>query len=441
MKALLALPVLLAVTSLHADDWPQWLGPQRDAVWRETGLVEKFPEGGPKVRWRVPVNPGFSGPVVAGGRVFVTDRKVAKGAKVNEEDPFDLSVVAGSERVLCLEEATGKTVWQQEYDAAYGVSYNTGPRATPVVSGGKVFTLGTEGHLLCLDAVNGKVIWSRAFKKDFGVKTPLWGFAAHPLLDGDKLICLVGGNGTAAVAFHKDTGKELWRSLSAKDPGYAAPTIIEAAGRRQLVIWTADAVNALDPETGQPLWSVPSKIRQAVSIATPRQLGDLLFVTSFYNGSLMVKLDAQRAGAEVLWATKKISEKDTTHLNALMTTPFLEAGHIYGVCNHGQFRCLEAATGKRVWEDRAIVTAGKELECANAFIVKNGERFFLCLENGDLAIVTLSPAGVKELSRTKLLAPTLSYQGREVVWSHPAFANGHIIARNDKELVSVDLRK
>lgn len=441
MKALFALPVLLAVTSLHADDWPQWLGPQRDAVWRETGLVEKFPEGGPKVRWRVPVNPGFSGPVVAGGRVFVTDRKVAKGAKVNEEDPFDLSVVAGTERVLCLEEATGKTVWQQEYDAAYGVSYNTGPRATPVVSGGKVFTLGTEGHLLCLDAVNGKVIWSRAFKKDFGVKTPLWGFAAHPLLDGDKLICLVGGNGTAAVAFHKDTGKELWRSLSAKDPGYAAPTIIEAAGRRQLVIWTADAVNALDPETGQPLWSVPSKIRQAVSIATPRQLGDLLFVTSFYNGSLMVKLDAQRAGAEVLWATKKISEKDTTHLNALMTTPFLEAGHIYGVCNHGQFRCLEAATGKRVWEDRAIVTAGKELECANAFIVKNGERFFLCLENGDLAIVTLSPAGVKELSRTKLLAPTLSYQGREVVWSHPAFANGHIIARNDKELVSVDLRK
>lgn len=441
MKALLALPVLLAVTSLHADDWPQWLGPQRDAVWRETGLVEKFPEGRPKVRWRVPVNPGFSGPVVAGGRVFVTDRKVAKGAKVNEEDPFDLSVVAGTERVLCLEEATGKTVWQHEYDAAYGVSYNTGPRATPVVSGGKVFTLGTEGHLLCLDAVNGKVIWSRAFKKDFGVKTPLWGFAAHPLLDGDKLICLVGGNGTAAVAFHKDTGKELWRSLSAKDPGYAAPTIIEAAGRRQLVIWTADAVNALDPETGQPLWSVPSKIRQAVSIATPRQLGDLLFVTSFYNGSLMVKLDAQRAGAEVLWATKKISEKDTTHLNALMTTPFLEAGHIYGVCNHGQFRCLEAATGKRVWEDRAIVTAGKELECANAFIVKNGERFFLCLENGDLAIVTLSPAGVKELSRTKLLAPTLSYQGREVVWSHPAFANGHIFARNDKELVSVDLRK
>ncbi|KAF0179028.1 MAG: pyrrolo-quinoline quinone repeat-containing protein [Limisphaerales bacterium] len=441
LKHLLLLSALATAPLLRADDWPQWLGPQRDSVWREAGIVEKFPEGGPKVRWRVPVNPGFSGPAVAGGRVFVTDHKVAKGAKVNEEDPFDLSVVAGTERVLCLDEATGKAIWQHEYDAAYGVSYNTGPRATPVVSGGRVFTLGTEGHLLCLDAKDGKVVWWRQFKKDFGVKTPLWGFAAHPLLDGDKLICLVGGNGTVAVAFHKDTGKELWRALTAKQPGYAPPAIIEAGGRRQLIIWHAEALNGLDPETGRVFWSIPASIRSAVSITMPRQLGDLLYVTSFYNGSLMVKLDAQRPGAEVLWATKKISEKDTTHLNALMTTPFLEAGHLYGVCNHGQFRCLEAATGRRVWEDRAMVTKGEELESANAFIVKNGSRFFLCAENGDLIIATLSPTGVKELSRTKLLAPTLSYQGRDVVWSHPAFANGHVIARNDKELVSVDLRK
>ncbi|NBV24976.1 MAG: pyrrolo-quinoline quinone [Proteobacteria bacterium] len=441
MKTLLALGTLLAVTSLHAEDWPQWLGPRRDSVWREKGIVEKFPEDGPKVSWRVPVNAGFSGPAVAGGRVFVTDRQVAKGAKVNEDDPFDRSVVAGTERVLCLDEATGQTRWQHEYDAAYGMSYNTGPRATPLVSGGRVFTLGAEGHLLCLEAATGKVVWTRQFKKDFGAKTPLWGFAAHPLLDGDKLICLVGGNGTAVVAFHKDTGKELWRSLSAKDPGYCAPTIIEAAGRRQLIIWHAESLNALDPETGKPLWSIPSKIRQAVSIATPRQLGDLLLVTSFYNGSLMAKLDGQKPAAETLWATPKISEKDTTHLNALMTTPFLEAGHIYGVCNHGQLRCLEAATGRRVWEDRTIITKGEELECANAFIVKNGDRFFLCAENGDLIIATLSPAGPKEISRTKLLAPTLSYQGRDVVWSHPAFANGHVIARNDKELVCVDLRK
>ena len=434
---------LLTVSTLvlQAEDWPQWLGPRRDAVWRETGIVEQFPAGGPKVRWRAPVNPGFSGPAVAGGRVFVTDRQLASGAKNNDEDPFDRSVVPGTERLLCLDEQTGEVRWQHRYNAAYGVSYNSGPRATPVVADGKVFTLGTEGDLHCLSASEGKVIWSRELKKDFGVKTPLWGFAAHPLLDGDKLICLVGGKGSVAVAFHKDTGNELWRALSSKEPGYAPPVIIEHAGRRQLIIWHAEALNALDPETGKVLWTIPAPIRQAVSITMPRQLGELLYVSSFYNGSMMVRLDSRSPGASVLWQTKKISEKDTTHLNALMTTPFLEAGHIYGVCNHGQFRGLRADTGARVWENTALLTRGEELECATAHLVKNGDRFFLSHENGDLLIVRLSPAGPQELSRCKLIAPTLSYQGRDVVWAHPAYANGHIFARNDREIICADLRK
>jgi len=426
---------------LAADDWPQWLGPKRDAVWRETGIVDKFPAAGPKVRWRVPVMPGFSGPAVADGRVIVTDRRLATGAKVNDEDPFDLSVVAGSERVLCLDEKSGAVLWQHVYEAPYGVSYNSGPRASPVISGGRVFTLGTEGNLFCLDAKDGKVVWSRAFKKDFGVKTPLWGFAAHPLLDGDKLICLVGGKDSVAVAFHKDTGKELWRALGAKDPGYAPPVIIESGGRRQLIIWHPEALSALDPETGRVLWSLPQQIKQNVSITMPRQSGDLLYVSSFYNGSMMVKLDSKQPAASVLWETKKVSEKDTTHLNTLMSTPFIEGGHIYGVCNHGQFRGLKADTGKRVWENLDLVAKGEELECGNAHIVKNGGRFFLFAENGDLIITTLSPSGPKETSRCKLLTPTLSYQGRDVAWAHPAFANGHIFARNDKELVCADLRK
>jgi len=117
-----------------------------------------------------------------------------------------------------------------------------GPRTTPVISGGKIWTLGTEGHLFCLNASDGKVIWSREFKKDFGAKTPIWGFAANPLLDGNRLICLVGGEGSVAVAFDKDSGKELWRALSAKEPGYCPPMIFPAGGNRQLIIWHPESL-------------------------------------------------------------------------------------------------------------------------------------------------------------------------------------------------------
>src|SRR5262249_7128781 len=124
--------------------------------------------------------------------------------------------------------------------------------------GGKVWTLGTMGDLLCLDAANGNVLWSKDLAKDY-YQTPIpqWGFAGHPLLDGDRLICLVGGPGSVVVAFHKDTGKEIWRALSAKEPGYAPPVIYQLGGKRQLVVWSAEAVNGLDPETGKVYWTQP----------------------------------------------------------------------------------------------------------------------------------------------------------------------------------------
>ena len=240
----------------RADDWPQWLGPQRDGLWRETGIVKSFPAGGPPVRWRTPIGAGYTGPAVAGGRVFVTDRVLSQGVK-NPANPFNKGVLQGSERILCLDAATGKILWQHEYDCPYDVSYPAGPRATPVVSGGKVFTLGTEGNLFCLNAADGKVVWSHEFKKDFNAKTPIWGFAANPLLDGNKLICLVGGEGSVVMAFDKDTGKELWRALTAKEPGYAPPMIFEAGGKRQLIIWHPESLNSLDPETGSVYWSEP----------------------------------------------------------------------------------------------------------------------------------------------------------------------------------------
>ena len=425
------------IASARADDWPQWLGPQRDAVWRETGIIEKFPAAGLKVRWRVPIGGGFAGPAVAKGRVYVADRQLAQGAR-NPSNPFARGEIPGTERVLCLDETDGKILWKHEYDCAYSVSYGSGPRVTPVVHDGKVYTLGAEGNLVCLDAEKGSVLWSRDFKKDFGTKTPLWGFAGHPLIDGKKLICLVGGEGSVAVAFDKDTGKELWRALSAKEPGYAPPMIYEFAGKRQLIIWHPEAVNSLDPDTGKIYWNYPltPPVRSGMTIPSPRKAGDQLFLTSFYNGSLMLRVDSDRPS--LVWQSKKVSEMDTDGLHSVMSTPALENGYIYSPCSYGQFRCLKADTGERIWETFEPTT-GKSERWGNAFIVKNGGRYFLFNEKGDLIIAKLTPEKYEEISRAHLLDPTNPDPGRLVVWSHPAFANRCVYARNDREIICVSL--
>ncbi|HEV8541015.1 MAG TPA: PQQ-binding-like beta-propeller repeat protein, partial [Verrucomicrobiae bacterium] len=245
---------LVFCTAAFGDDWPQWLGPKRDGVWRETGIIENFPEGGPKILWRVSVGAGFSGPAVADGRVFLTDRQLQSGTK-GQGDPFNRARIDGIEQVLCLRESDGKEIWSHAYDCPYSISYASGPRATPLVDAGKVFTLGAEGNLFCFDGENGKQVWSVDFKEKYKIPTPLWGFSAHPLLDGDKLICLAGGSGSTVVAFEKETGKELWRALSTKEPGYCPPMIYEAQGKRQLIVWTPEGLNSLNPATGEVYWN------------------------------------------------------------------------------------------------------------------------------------------------------------------------------------------
>ena len=429
------LTVSLLAASVAADDWPQWLGPKRDSVWRETGILEKFPEGGPTIKWRVPVSGGYSGPAVAGGRVFVTDYVVEKGKVAN---PMARVKLEGKERVLCFSATDGKLLWKHEYGCPYNLSYPVGPRATPTVAGGKVYTLGAEGNLFCLDAEKGTVVWSKELKKEYKTETPLWGFSCNPLVDGQRLICLVGGDGSVAVAFDKDTGKELWRSLSNKEPGYGTPAIVEAGGKRQLVVWDPKTINGIDAETGKPYWSFELPSNQGMSIMTPRQSGDYLFAGGMLNKAVLLKLSPDKPAAEEVWRGTA-----STGVYPVNSTPFIEDGIIYGVDQQGQFRAVKLETGERLWETFAPTTnlPREKSNAGTAFLVKNGDRFFLFSESGDLIVAKLSPKGYEEISRCKLLAPTNEAFGREVVWSHPAFADKCVFARNDKELVCASLAK
>ena len=460
MRLFWSLVVISAsATITAAEDWPQWLGPKRDGVWRDTGLVDKFPAGGPKVLWKSPVGAGYAGPAVAGGKVFVLDLVPADGAKLPASGFAKGARVPGQERVLCLDAATGKQLWATGYPVEYKVSYAAGPRCTPTVDGDRVYTLGAMGDLKAVAVADGKVAWAKNFMTDYDAGLPVWGFSAAPLVDGDKLICLAGGtNDRLVVAFDKTTGKELWASQSCLgDFGYCPPMIYEFGGKRQLVIWHSKAVVGLEPETGKRLWRVEFDVKAALTAPTPRKVGDdRLFVTSFYNGSMLLKVTADTA--EVVWKSKAKGETPdlTTDLSSIMATPVVAGDHIYGVCSYGQLRCIEANTGKRVWESMqatrgartpAKVAAEPEPDDKErwslAFIVPHGDRYFLFNEQGDLIIAKLSPKGYEEIDRAHVIDPTntMAGRGRLVVWMHPAFADKCVFVRNDKELICVSLAK
>lgn len=414
--------VLLAIIGqpVAADDWPQWGGPKRDCVWHEDGIVERLPTTDLLPRmWSVPVGEGYSGPAVADGRVYLSDRMID----------------GELERLMCFDAETGQQLWKHEYFARYTVSYPAGPRATPVVDGDRVYFIGAQGHMFCLKTTDGSILWKSYFPEDFGTELPIWGMAASPLVDGQKLITLVGGtNNGLVVCFDKETGKELWRSLDDAEVGYCPPVIYEFGGRRQLIIWHPKAVSALDPETGKVLWEYPWAIKAGLTIPMPRKLDDRLFLTSFYEGPHMLKVGAD--SVEVLWKGNGVNEQQTDKLHSIMPTPVVNADNIFGVCSYGQLRCLKTSTGERVWETLEATGSGRWW---NAFIIPQGDRYFLHNEQGDLIIAQLTEKGYEELSRAKLIEPTRPVQRRMTIWSHPAFAMKSVFARNDKELVRVKL--
>ncbi len=409
----------------YPSDWPQWRGPNRDGVWSEDSIVTELPTGQLPVRWRTEIGPGYSGPTVAAGRVFVMDRQTA-GRE--------------TERVLCLDAATGKRVWCHEYPCAYEkVQYTAGPRASVTIAQDLAFSLGTMGHLFCLRVSDGQVVWSKDLRAETQVAMPIWGLSASPLVEGDLVVVQAGGRpGACLMAFDLRSGKERWRSLDDR-ASYSSPIVVEQAGQRVLVCWTGDQVVGLDPATGKPYWQVPFKPRQMViNIATPVVQDNHVFLTGFYDGSLLLRLDPNALRVEKVWQRCGQSEQVTDALHSIISTPLIQGDFIYGVDSYGQMRCLRLQTGDRVWEDLSLVPKAR---WANIHFVRHGRQVWMFNERGELIITELSPKGCRQISRGQLIEPTLGQldQRGGVCWSHPAFAGRCIFARNDKEVVCADL--
>ncbi len=420
----------LALTaSLFADDWPQWRGPSRDGVWKETGVLEAFDTDQLKPEWRAPVGAGYAGPTVSGDRVYVMSH-------LTKPKPV--------EQVHCVDRATGEVIWTHVYDCEYfDVGYPLGPRAAVALSDGKAYALGTMGHLHCLDAETGEVLWEKELESEYEARIPVWGITASPLVDESNVYLQVGGLPDAAVmAFDKETGEERWRALDGA-ASYSAPKFIEQNGKTLLLVWTGDWFAALHPESGDVAWKHAFKrAKGVINVADPvvDTATGRIFLSSFYDGSYLYQLKSDAFESELLWSRRGRSEIHTDALHSIIMTSVIIGDYVYGIDSYGAMRCLDLKNGERVWEDQTLLVDDR---WATAFFVQNGDRTWITTERGELVIGRLTPDGFERISSAQLIEPTtfLPRRSGNIVWSQPAFAHRSVFARNDKELIRVDLSR
>src|SRR5213595_3777115 len=396
-----------------AEDWPQWRGTKRDGVWNETGILKSFPAEGLKVRWRVPVGPGWSSPVVVRGRVYLTDMRLEKPK--------------ACERIQCFKESTGKLLWSYASELVYPEwafipGHGGGPAATPIVEDGKIYSLGRSGQVDCLDARNGKVIWEKRLEYEIGELS----CRASPLIEDNLLILFTGAKpGACVIALDKKTGKEVWKALD-ETVSNSSPLVIVAGGKRQLIVWTDNSVTSLNPATGETYWREPMVTSSNDSIPTPVVGKNRLLISG-----LMMELNANQPAATVLWP-----ESRAGRILSNTSTAMLLGDYVYSAKSDGELVCLEAGTGKQVWGTTNVT----ELKFgASIHLTPNGDVVFLFTDEGNLILARLAPDGYHEISRVHLLKPTSILGTRKFAWIPPVYANGHVFARNDEELVCASL--
>ncbi len=392
---------LVAASSsfVGADDWPQWRGPRRDGISAETGWLDRWPEGGPRVLWTAEVGTGFSSFAVAAGRVYT----------LGNSDNTDT--------VFCLNADTGAGVWKHSYPSDLEPKYfEGGPTSTPTVDGDRVYTLGRWGDAFCFEAASGKVVWSKNLQKATGLPVPGWGFGGSPCVQGDLLLLNLGESG---AALEKATGKGVWKS-AAGEAGYSTPVPVRRGDEEFLLVSSGKAYAAVDPRTGREAWRLPWATEYGANAADPIVSGDTVFVSSGY-GKGAALLRWEKGEPAVLWQSKV--------LRAQMNPCVLLGGFLYGVdgntTDRTKLKCIELSTGAEKWAE-PIVGSGAVSAADGRLIVLSGE--------GELKVAPATPEGFKPSGRANVLTGKC--------WTVPVLANGRIYVRNaDGHVVCLDVRK
>ena len=396
LRLALVLVALLPGATLPALDFPQWRGPARDgrvSVAPRAGWPEALLAG-----WKVKVGVGHASPVVAGDRVFLFSRE-------GEEE------VAES-----FELATGKRVWRGAYPAPYtmnpaATSHGKGPKSTPVVANGRLYTLGISGILSCYDATSGHLVWRKEFAGQFKETSPLFGTAMSPMVDGGLLIAHVGGHGDGALtAFDPATGAVRW-AWKGDGPGYASPMVGTIGGVRQVVTQSQDNVVGLSAEKGELLWKIPLTTAYEQNAVTPVLAGDLVVY-----GGLDQPLRAVRVARKGdAWTPERVWEN--ADVAAYLSSPVLEGGKLYGFSHRkrGQFFCLDAATGRTLW-----LSEGRQAE--SAAILAGGGALFLLTTDGAMIVAARDAPAFKPLRTWKV--------AESATWAHPAVVEGAVLVKD-----------
>ena len=410
MAALLALCFILE-TSTYGADWPQFRGPDRDGISKETGLLRQWPEGGPRVLWTVEVGQGYASPAIVNGRVYLNDY---------DEDTDEWMV-------RCLTLDGGKEIWRFKEQRRIRPNHAI-TRTVPAVDGKYVFSLDPKTNLHCLDAGTGEELWRKELVAEFGAKIPPWYNGQCPLMENDRIIIATGGE-TLLVALEKASGKEIWRSPNPENQPmtHASPMPAVLGGIRQYLYTTLKGVYGFDAKDGRLLWHGPLKLNVAVA---PSPLGvdnELVFLTSGYNaGTAMFRVT--KTGGE--FSAEKVFELTPTEWNSEVHTPILYKDHLFAVGRNrrGLFTCLNKK-GEIVWTSDG--TASFDL---GSFLLADGMFFILDGKTGMLRLLEANTTEYRELASAQVLS------GHDV-WGPMALSNGKLVLRDLTKMVCLQVGK